>query len=199
MDHWTTDQAFNWVHQFFIDHTIKITLAVNDTDPDYTMLKLIYGNIKGIITVWDNGIIEEEIATVDTNDLIYYLHFLLEDDEHFKRSIKRFNHIFCRKVDERPYTIAICGDSSSSLFTALANEFVELTNLNLNFITISLTELSDNCDIDFLYLIPQLAPYQETIMSLADGIPIDVITPLIYGSYNVSQLITVCLDQLEQL
>ena len=146
-------------------------------------------NIKGRITLWYNGIIEEQILDQNHN-ILFYLHYQFKSYRHFLEMFKEYQYALLKHYKSKKYQIGILSHDglSSSSFVSMIKEILKYEENTFIITPLGLDDLS--LPLDILYLAPQLKLKHPVLLSQV-SIPIYDIDPLIYGSKDAQKMISI--------
>lgn len=149
-------------------------------------------DLKGAIIIWPNGIIEEEIYDKN-NNIIYYLHYKLENLAQGQKMFSEFYEVLTKYTQKPPLKIIICcsGGLSASYIVSKLNTLITLKHLNYKIIPLGYHQLIDNYqDYDAIYLAPQISYLEPQIMKMTNkNILLRCIPPCIYACHNFRGLL----------
>lgn len=147
----------------------------------------------GKITIWSNQIVEEEIHSCETDELLFYLHFTITDFAQTSQLFHKFYRSLLKENKRKKYHIAICGTGglSTALFVDEMQEACQLENTDFQLHSLSIDMLYDTYqNYDAIYLAPQIAQMQPQLMSLVHHqIPVHRIDATDFATNNYHSII----------
>lgn len=181
-----------WVYGNKNKYDFKIVCSLESNETYNKTITFKYYNIVGSITVWNNGIIEEQIYDEDEN-LLFYLHYKLISLAQGQKLFYDFYESLTKHTNTPPLKILLCcsGGLSSSFFANKLAELISLKHLNYEIIPIGFYQLNKSYqDCDAIYLAPQISYLEPQAMNIVKNeIPIRCITPSVYATYNYRELL----------
>lgn len=141
-----------------ITSKIRSTLLFKKTLQQTKQLSL-KNKSKGRITIWSNQIVEEEITHLETQNLLFYLHYTISDFSQACHLFHKFYQAFLKESYQRDYHIALCctGGFSTALFAEEMREACLLTNSHFCIESLSLSQIEQSYqNYDAIYLAHKL-------------------------------------------
>lgn len=146
--------------EWIIGQGQKYNLQINYESEKKDILLIKNSNIRGKIIYYGNGIFEEELTNVHTNENIFYLHFQFV---HFKHAITLFKEMAncaIEAVNKPQVRVLLCcsGGLTTTLFASKMSELAILENLPYEISATGypkLFELADQYDV--IMFAPQIS------------------------------------------
>lgn len=169
---------------------------IEDTD-HYHTVRFCLKNRVAFLTVWHNGIIEEQITDEEGKEIYFYLHYTLKNLSQFLSYYRDFMVVFLRDADPKHVKVGIVDQDgfSSSYLIGLMKESLTIEKSNLEVESVSLSSLEEvEEDYDALYLSPSVMHLKGDIESIV-SVPVHVIDPLVYATNDFYTLIHTILSK----
>lgn len=147
----------------------QITCQLKETTQQLSIIEFDALKVKGLITIWYNNIVEEEVYHKETNELLFYLHYIIMDLGQCKNLFHQFYHTIINFNQKKQSKIALCctGGLSTAVFVDQMQEVCRLENVQFQLESLSLDQLyQDYHYYDALYLAPQIAYMEPELLSL---------------------------------
>ena len=163
----------------------------------YHTVRFCLKNRVAFLTVWHNGIIEEQITDEEGKEIYFYLHYTLKSLSQFLSYYRDFMVVFLRDADPKRVKVGIVDQDgfSSSYLISLMKESLTIEKSNLEVESVSLSSLEEvEGDYDALYLSPSVMHLKGDIESIV-SVPVYVIDPLVYATNDFYTLIHTILSK----
>lgn len=188
------DLFFKWIilnsKQYQKDN-IKCT--IEEETKEYKSIVFLIANTKGKVTIWYNNIVEEEIYNLNSQDLLFYLHYTIIDLAQCRHLFYDFYHTMIKHNQQSSVKIALCCNDglSTSDFVNQMKEVCQLESVNFELYSLSLEEtFTDFIKYDALYLAPQIAYIEpELIAKTQRKIPIYKLDPSDFATKDYLHII----------
>ena len=142
--------------------------------------------VKGIVTIWYNHIVEEEIYRQDDQMMLFYLHYTITNLNQCRHLFLEFYQTLIKYSYQRIYKIALCCTGGLSTFTFVEEmkKVCELENVPFQLDSLSLEQLYDQyLDYDALYLAPQIAHMEaQLLIETKHQVPLFCIDPTLFAT-----------------
>ena len=175
---------FKWSYYYTRKNMKNIMCdMIEDTD-HYHTVRFCLKNRVAFLTVWHNGIIEEQITDEEGKEIYFYLHYTLKNLSQFLSYYRDFMVVFLRDADPKHVKVGIVDQDgfSSSYLIGLMKESLTIEKSNLEVDSVSLSSLEEvEGDYDALYLSPSVMHLKGDIESIV-SVPVYVIDPLVYAT-----------------
>lgn len=150
--------------------------------------------IKGVITIWYNNIIEEEIYQKDSNELLFYLHYIIMNFSQVQNNFQDFYQTMTSHNKEKKYHIALCcsGGLSTAVFVDQMEAVCQKENAPFTLESLAIADAYQQYqNYDALYLAPQIAYLEPKLLSYTKHqVPIYKIDPTDFGTKNYLAIIS---------
>ncbi len=145
----------------------KIIFETSFSNSSTRILTFQMENVIGKITIWENGIVEEEIQENNGKQL-FYLHYYLAELSYGCELFEEFYKILLNHNKQKIYQIALCctGGLSSAVFADEIQQACQMSHLPIMILSLSLDDLKANkFPFDALYLAPQIAHLETRLLN----------------------------------
>lgn len=145
-----------------------------------------YKNLTGIIEFWGKQhIIEETILNKD-QELLFYLHYKMNNLSGFKNFIYTFFQQLLSYPQSRYIAVSCTSDVTSSVFIQKLQELSDLMNMPYHFETVPAYQIEKKYQkYDMILLAPQVAYLEPMIKSFCQNqCIVQSIDPLIFATYD---------------
>jgi Phosphotransferase system cellobiose-specific component IIB len=201
-------QAINYefFYQWILSHQkdyIKdqVHFTIQEDSPTNKTIIFKKNKSKGRITIWSNQIVEEEITHLETQNLLFYLHYTISDFSQACHLFHKFYQAFLKESYQRDYHIALCctGGFSTALFAEEMREACLLTNSHFCIESLSLSQIEQSYqNYDAIYLAPQIAYMQSQLMKLVKNqIAIHRINPTDFATKQYASIFKTIQDNIK--
>ncbi|MDD8049089.1 MAG: hypothetical protein PHH04_05790 [Thomasclavelia sp.] len=172
------------------DNNIMFTLEDDDKYGKYISYQR--NNLMGLISIYNDGIVEEQITTTDTNKLLFYLHYKLVNLSQMKEMYHDFFEAMknLEKIGKQRILICCSGGLTSSLFASNLNLLAKLLKLNYKFYATNYSHLKETYNgYAYILLAPQISYHLPRVISLVGSDKVEVIDPSIYATHDYKQVL----------
>ena len=204
--------VFKWSYYYTRKNMKNIRCDIIEDTKHYHTVRFYLKNRVAFLTVWHNGIIEEQITDEEGKEIYFYLHYTLKSLSQFLSYYRDFMVVFLRDADPKHVKVGIVdqdgfsssyliGLSTSSISSQSSKDFLEMRimlpmRIVLNrpeFASLSSLEEVEG-DYDALYLSPSVMHLKGDIESIV-SVPVYVIDPLVYATNDFYTLIHTILSK----
>lgn len=188
---------FKWSYYYTRKNYTQVACdIIEDTDHYHTVRFYLKERI-AFLTVWHNGIIEEQITDLEEKEIYFYLHYTLKNLSQFLSYYHDFMTVFLRDANLKPVKVAIVDQDgfSSSYLVELMKESLSIEKSNLEIESYSLATIEQaekTCQA--LYLAPSIMHLKSDIENHTK-IPVYIIDPLVYATNDFYTLIHTILSK----
>lgn len=176
--------VFKWSYYYTRKNMKNIRCDIIEDTKHYHTVRFYLKNRVAFLTVWHNGIIEEQITDEEGKEIYFYLHYTLKSLSQFLSYYRDFMVVFLRDADPKHVKVGIVDQDgfSSSYLISLMKESLTIEKSNLEVESVSLSSLEEvEGDYDALYLSPSVMHLKGDIESIV-SVPVYVIDPLVYAT-----------------
>ena len=176
--------VFKWSYYYTRKNMKNVRCDIIEDTKDYHTVRFYLKNRVAFLTVWHNGIIEEQITDEEGKEIYFYLHYTLKSLSQF---LSYYRDFMVGIVDQDGF--------SSSYLISLMKESLIIEKSNLEVESVSLSSLEEvEVDYDALYLSPSVMHLKGDIESIV-SVPVYVIDPLVYATNDFYTLIHTILSK----
>ena len=189
--------VFKWSYYYTRKNMKNIRCDIIEDTKNYHTVRFYLKNRVAFLTVWHNGIIEEQITDEEGKEIYFYLHYTLKSLSQFLSYYRDFMVVFLRDADPKHVKVGIVDQDgfSSSYLIGLMKESLTIEKSNLEVESVSLSSLEEvEGDYDALYLSPSVMHLKGDIESIV-SVPVYVIDPLVYATNDFYTLIHTILSK----
>lgn len=189
-------------HDFFLKWIIlnkesyqkdTIQCQIEENNDRFQSISFEMSHVKGLVTVWYNNIVEEELYRKENNDLLFYLHYTIVELSQCCHLFNEFYQTMIKHNNQKPIKIAMCcsGGLSTSIFVDQMKEVCELENIPFEFYSLSIEQIyKEYQHYQALYLAPQIAYYEPNLLAHTKRqIPIHCIDPTDFATKDYRKII----------
>ena len=165
--------VFKWSYYYTRKNMKNIRCDIIEDTKHYHTVRFYLKNRVAFLTVWHNGIIEEQITDEEGKEIYFYLHYTLKSLSQFLSYYRDFMVVFLRDADPKHVKVGIVDQDgfSSSYLISLMKESLTIEKSNLE--------------------VMHLKGDIESIVS----VPVYVIDPLVYATNDFYTLIHTILSK----
>lgn len=189
--------VFKWSYYYTRKNMKNVRCDIIEDTKNYHTVRFYLKNRVAFLTVWHNGIIEEQITDEEGKEIYFYLHYTLKSLSQFLSYYRDFMVVFLRDADPKHVKVGIVDQDgfSSSYLIGLMKESLTIEKSNLEVESVSLSSLEEvEGDYDALYLSPSVMHLKGDIESIV-SVPVYVIDPLVYATNDFYTLIHTILSK----
>ena len=183
--------VFKWSYYHTRKNYTQVACDIIEDTNAYHTVRFYLNERVAFLTVWHNGIIEEQITDIEEKEIYFYLHYTLKNLSQFLSYYKDFITVFLRKADPKHLRVGIVdedGDSSAYL-GSLMKESLQIEKSNLEVESYSLSNIEEAEGVcNALYLSPSIMHLKEEIEKHMT-ISVYNIDPLVYATHDFYTLI----------
>lgn len=143
----------------------------------------------GMITIWDNDVVEEQLYRKNDGSSVFYLHFEIANIGQCRYLFLEFYHCLVKKTSGRRFQVLICctGGLTSCLYAAKLQELADLKRYNIHIDATAFVYLPKRYeDYDLIFLAPQVAHKMAQVrIEVPIEIPIRNINPTDYATLDL--------------
>ena len=175
--------VFKWSYYYTRKNMKNVRCDIIEDTKNYHTVRFYLKNRVAFLTVWHNGIIEEQITDEEGKEIYFYLHYTLKSLSQFLSYYRDFMVVFLRDADPKHVKVGIVDQDgfSSSYLIGLMKESLTIEKSNLEVESVSLSSLEEvEGDYDALYLSPSVMHLKGDIEFIV-SVPVYVIC-LLYTS-----------------
>ena len=165
-------------------------------------LYLSTSHAEAVIRFHTMNIIEFQITRKDDQEIVFYLHFQLNDEEHAKKLFGQFQECMANTGPVSKIRVLLCCSSAltTSFFAQKLNQTSDLVNLPYTYAAVSYNRLYEvGVNYDFILLAPQIAFYQKECQERFGSTPVREIPASLFGTYDVRGIINLISSTLSSL
>lgn len=151
--------VFKWSYYYTRKNMKNVRCDIIEDTKNYHTVRFYLKNRVAFLTVWHNGIIEEQITDEEGKEIYFYLHYTLKSLSQFLSYYRDFMVVFLRDADPKHVKVGIVDQDgfSSSYLIGLMKESLTIEKSNLEVESVSLSSLEEvEGDYDALYLSPSV-------------------------------------------
>lgn len=187
--HSEAEQFRNWIlsrhtsdYIFRLDGTDKICL-----DTDYARGQVVFN----LMDQFD--VIELSITSLRDQEIVFYLHFELNDLAHAEELYEEMERALRRQKNRQRIRVLLCCSSgiTTSYFVEKMRSAADLLSLDMDFTAVSYNNLFvKGFNADVILLAPQISYLYEKAVAILKEKTIIVIPASVFAAYDVSRLLT---------
>lgn len=184
---------FKWIYYNNRSNKDGIRIDIVEDTGHYHTVRFIQQDLIGLVTIWSNGIIEEQITTLPNKELIFYLHYQFISLNHF---INLFTEFYRTMISHSHYEkkrigLACSGGLSTSLLASMIQEVLKLEDEDYDVRSMAVTQIQEEFDyLDAIYLAPQVSYMQASLLQETNHrVPIYRMDPTVYATKDFQAMI----------
>ena len=137
--------VFKWSYYYTRKNMKNVRCDIIEDTKDYHTVRFYLKNRVAFLTVWHNGIIEEQITDEEGKEIYFYLHYTLKSLSQFLSYYRDFMVVFLRDADPKRVKVGIVDQDgfSSSYLISLMKESLIIEKSNLEVESVSLSSLEE--------------------------------------------------------
>ena len=170
-----------------------IDCQIEEENERFQSISFTMPHVTGLVTLWYNNIVEEEIHHKDSHELLFYLHYTIVDLGQCHNLFNEFYQTLIKHNNQKEIKIAMCcsGCLSTSVFVEEMKEVCKLENIPFKLYSLSIDQIyTDFQNYEALYLAPQIAYFKPNILAhIKRQIPVHCIDPTDFATKDYRQII----------
>lgn len=146
----------------------------------------------GYIRFYEMNIVELSIESKKTKEIIFYIHFQVNDMDHAKELFNEMMETLVKADEDSHVRVLLCCTSAltTSFFAQKLNESAQVLSLNYSFNAVSYDLVfTEGLKYDVILLAPQAGYLEKKVKEAMANKPVMTIPAAIYGKYDTGALI----------